>query len=267
MRFVILNYHIFKNAGMSLEEILDRNFGERFTRFDAPDRNARVDNAVLLDFLDRNGHLEAVSSHQIRYPIPAVPGFLFFDVCFLRDPLDRIRSMYDYARVKPLEGDPLSEMAVSLELRSFIERVLSDMPDWICDMQSAFLAGEENPRDVQLQRATRTMLQASFVGVVDRFAESIAAGEYFLRPVFAGFRSASAEVNVSKGLEGTVEERKRRLRDVCGERLYTELVRRNELDLELVERARVEVDRRFKVASGRRFDSPNTPTPGAHTRG
>src|SRR5262252_8533880 len=112
MRSVILNYHIFKNAGMSLEEILDRNFGERFARFDGPDQNARVDNTVLLEFLDRNGHLEAVSSHQIRHPIPAIPGFLFFDVCFLRDPLDRIRSMYDYARVKPIDGDPLSAMAL-----------------------------------------------------------------------------------------------------------------------------------------------------------
>jgi hypothetical protein len=250
MRFVILNYHIFKNAGMSLEEILDRNFGERFARFDGPDRNTRVNNGVLLEFLDRNGHLEAVSSHQIRYPMPKVPGFLFFDVCFLRDPLDRLRSMYDYARVKPLEGDPLSEMALKMDLRSFVERVLSDMPDWICDMQTAFLAGEDTLREDQLERATRTMLQASFVGVVDRFAESIAAGEYFLNPVFAGFRCASAEVNVSKGLEGTLEHRKQRLRDVCGERLYTELVRRNELDLELVERARVEVARRFRVASG-----------------
>jgi hypothetical protein len=241
VRFVILNYHIFKNAGMSLEEILDRNFGERLTRFDGADRNARIDNRALLDLLDRNSEIEAFSSHQIRYPMPAAPGFLFFDICFLRDPLDRIRSMYDYSRVKPIEGDALSEMALSMDLPPFIERVLSEMPDWICNMQTEFLGGEAS---------TRTMLQASFLGVVDRFAESIAAGEYFLRPVFAGFRCGSAEVNVSRGLEGTLEHRKLRLRDVCGERLYSELVRRNELDLALVERARLEVERRFRVASG-----------------
>jgi hypothetical protein len=251
MRFVILNYHIFKNAGMSVEEILDRNFGERLARFDGADRNARIDNRSLLDFLVRRGHIEAFSSHQIRYPLPAAPGFLFFDVCFLRDPLDRIRSMYDYARVKPLEGDPLSEMALNMDLRSFVERVLSEMPDWICEMQTGFLAGDEYSREAQLEQATRTMLQCSFVGIVDRFAESIAAGEYFLRPVFAGFRCASAEVNVSSGLESTLEKRKQRLREACGDRLYEELVRRNAMDLELVERARVEVDRRFSRSSSR----------------
>jgi hypothetical protein len=94
------------------------------------------------------------------------------------------------------------------------------------------------------------MLRTSFLGVVDRFAESITAGEYFLHPVFAGFRCAAAEVNVSRGLEGTLGRRKLRLEEICGEPLYAELVRRNELDLQLVDRARVEVERRFKVASG-----------------
>ncbi len=256
MRFVILNYHIFKNAGMSVEEILDRNFGERFVRFDGADRNAHLDNATLLDYLDQNPHVEAVSSHQIRYPMPVVPGFLFFDVCFLRDPLDRIRSMYDYARVKPLEGDPLSDMALSMDLRSFVVRVLSDMPDWICEMQTSFLAGEEGSSADRLDRATRIVMQSSFLGVVDRFAESIAAGEYFVRPVIAGFRCANAEVNVSKGLRGSLDNRKQRLREVCGDSLYAELVCRNQLDFQLVERARAEVDRRFRIASGQPCHPP-----------
>lgn len=254
MRFVVLNYHIFKNAGMSVEEILDRNFGERFTRLDGPDPNARLDDDKLLDFLDSNPDTEAVSSHQIRYPMPAAADFLFFDICFLRDPLDRIRSMYDYAREKPIEGDPLSEMAISLELRPFVEVILSDMPEWICEMQTVFLAGEDCPRDTQLEQATRTMLQASFVGVVDSFPKSIAAGEYFLRPIFAGFRCATAAVNVSRGLHGTLQTRKQRLKEVCGDTLYEELVTRNEMDLQLVARARAEVDERFRIASEQGFD-------------
>jgi len=48
-----------------------------------------------------------------------------------------------------------------------------------------------------------------------------------------------------------LEKRKQRLREACGDRLYEELVRRNAMDLELVERARVEVDRRFSRSSSR----------------
>ncbi len=82
MRSVILHYHIYKNAGMSIEETLDRNFGERFCRLDTDDPNGHVTNDDLLAYLNRNAHVQAISSHQIRYPIPAAPGIFFFDLCF-----------------------------------------------------------------------------------------------------------------------------------------------------------------------------------------
>ena len=47
---------------------------------------------ALLALLNSNPHLKAVSSHQIRYPVPQVRGLMFFDLCFLRDPIDRILS-------------------------------------------------------------------------------------------------------------------------------------------------------------------------------
>jgi hypothetical protein len=249
MRFVILHYHIFKNAGTSLEDILDHNFSGRFARFDGPDRNTRVDNTWLLSFLTRNPHLQAISSHQIRYPVPAASGFVFFDACFLRDPLDRVRSMYDYVREKPDERDPLSDLALNLDLSGFVERMLSDMPDWICDVQTRLLAGRGTPVDTRLDRAMQTMLRTSFLGVVDRFEESLTAGEFFLRAAFPGLRCRTAVVNASRGLEGTLEDRKRRLREACGEILYKDLVHRNASDLQLVERARLEVERRFRIAS------------------
>jgi hypothetical protein len=48
MRFVILHYHIFKNAGSTIEEILERSFGEGFARFDTLEREARVESEALL---------------------------------------------------------------------------------------------------------------------------------------------------------------------------------------------------------------------------
>ncbi len=238
MRSVILHYHIFKNAGMSVEDMLDRNFGERFCRLDNPDPNSHIANDEVLAFLQRNPHVQAVSSHQIRYPVPAAPGFLFFDLCILRDPLDRIRSMYDYTRQKPIEGDAMSELANRLDLGGFVEHLLTRMPHWICNAQAAVLGG-----------CAATVLQASFLGVVDCFEESLAAGEFFLRPMFSGLRCAAPAVNVSRGLDGTLAERKREMREACGSRLYEELESRNVLDLELVTLARAEVERRFSLAS------------------
>ena len=247
MRFVLLHYHIYKNAGMSVEEVLDRNFGERFCRLDSPDPNGRVENAELIGFLEQNPHLEAVSSHQLRYPVPAAPGFLFFDISFLRDPLDRVRSIYDYAREKPVPGDKVSDLANQLEPAAFINHLLARMPHWICNAQVDFLAGGTGRN--ALEQATHRILQASFLGVVDLFEQSLAAAKFFLRPVFPGLRCPVPAVNVSRGLEGSLAERKSRLRDACGSRLYAELEARNTLDLELLDRARTEVLRRFNRAS------------------
>jgi hypothetical protein len=253
MRSVILHYHIFKNAGMSIGTTLDRNFGERYCRFDTSDRNGQISNADLVAFLNANPHVQALSSHHIRYPVPTVPGFFFFDLCVLRDPLDRIRSIYDYTREKPLEGDPVSELSSRLDLGAFVAQLMSRSPRWCCNVQVGFLAGWADSGQSlgrsQMEYAKRTVLQTSFLGVVDRYEESLIAGEFFLRTVFPGLRCIASTVNATNGLGGTLEDRKRQLRDACGARLYEELERRNVLDLELVDLARAEIERRFKRAS------------------
>ena len=124
MRFVILHYHFLKNAGMSIESILHRSFGSRFSSIDTEERDGHITEDALLAHLRSNPLLQAVSSHQIRYPVPCVAGFMFFDVCFLRDPLERIRSMYDYFRQKPAAGDPVSDFANNLPLGEFVASLI-----------------------------------------------------------------------------------------------------------------------------------------------
>jgi hypothetical protein len=248
MRFVILHYHFLKNAGTSIENILHRSFGGYFTTIDTPDREGDVSNGELLALLQGNPLLKAVSSHQLRYPKPQVPGFLFFDVCFLRDPIDRIRSMYDYFREKPVAGDPVSDAASQAKLGEFIARVIEHMPWYANDAQVNLLANgtaNDPPTEEDFNRAVAGMLRTSFLGVVDRFHHSLIAGQHFLRPVFPELNCTPEAVNVSGGLESTLPERIAKVRDACESAVYAELVRLNALDAKLVTLARAEVDRRF----------------------
>jgi hypothetical protein len=242
MRCVLLHYHFFKNAGTTIEEILAHSFGH-FARLDNPDPNQPISNAELLKFLDRNPHVQAVSSHHINYPVPQAPGYLFFDICILRDPIERIRSTYDYFREKPFAGYPLSDLASQCTLADFFERLIESAPFFLNDVQVNLVANGEwdhPPSAEDLDRAARRILSASFLGVVERFGESLVAAEHALKPVFPTLNCAQPAANVSsKGTSVQVQE-------LCPPVLYEHLRKLNALDFELVKRANTEVARRFE---------------------
>ena len=249
MRLVILHYHIFKNAGSTIEDILDHSFGERFAKLDTRAGEGLISNPDLVRFSNARPDLRAFSSHQVRHPLPEAPGYLFFDICFLRDPIDRIRSIYTYFRQKPNPADAMSDLANRTALGDFIAGMIQDFPLFVKNVQVNLLAcagdsDEPEPRDLDL--AIQRMLATSFLGVVDCFDQSVAAGAHALRCAFPELDYHRPAVNVSDGLQGTVASRTEKLRQACSQEVYEELLRLNTLDRELVDRARAEVLRRFR---------------------
>ena len=229
-------------------------FFDRFARFDQPDYDAVIPNAGVVQFLHQNPSIQALSSHQIRYPLPAAPGILFFDVCFLRDPLDRIRSTYDYFRIKPVASEEVSDLANSLPLGEFLQCLVEQHPWRINDAQVNILAGRgvnDDPANrADLERAVAVMLETPFLGVVDRFRESLIAGRHWMRPAFPNFNFEQPAANVSRGMRSTLEDRIAQMQAECREPVWQEVLRLNQLDRELVERARA-VLRRFAMVPDR----------------
>ncbi len=251
MRFVILHYHIFKNAGSTIEDILDHSFGDRFGQLETGVNGGLIANTELVRYLDARPGLCAFSSHQIRYPLPEAPGYLFFDICFLRDPIDRLRSFYDYFRQRPNPGDPISALAnTSGSLGDFVAGMIRDHSLFVRNNQVNLLAcggDSDEPDERDLSLAIHRMRAASFLGVVDRFGESVSVGAAALRTAFPGLDWARPAVNVSRGMEGTVAERVAELRNACDPEVYNELQRITALDRRLVESARDEVRRRARA--------------------
>jgi hypothetical protein len=251
MRFLILHYHIFKNAGTTLENLLQKNFPQTFARFEGDGRDAQLSAAELLAFVREHPELQAISSHHLRYPRPCAPGFVFFDLLFLRDPIDRLGSIYTFFQQDAPTGDPLSRLAHESDLRGFFVELLEKHPHIANNPQVNMLAGDgaytRPPGPADLARATQTMLDAALLGVVDCFLESLVAGQYFWHPAFPNLDIAAAPANVASARGSTLAGRRAEVERACGPRLYRELAGLNELDLELVRRARAEVARRFHL--------------------
>ena len=239
VRYVLVHYHIFKNAGTTIEYSLDREFGEKFRIVHGPDPDSVLTGVDLARFLEANPDVDAVSSHHLKLPIPQIPRTVLIDCCFLRDPLKRIWSMYNYFR-RIDSTDELGERAKRVDAEAFVELLVRDYPHMINDVQVNLLANGgvylRPPNQLDLDRAAAMLDHTSILGVVDIFDESMTAAEYYLRPVFP-VKLHYVRQNVSD----------QPFQPLANPKLYNEVVALNRFDLELVNRAQHEVLRRFHV--------------------
>jgi hypothetical protein len=252
-RFVIVHYHVFKNGGTTLESIFEREFRSAFATLHGPGASSTLEAGDLEDFLRKHPQVRAVSSHHLRYPKPSIRHMVIFDCCFLRHPLERVDSMYRYLRESG-SRDELSERARSQGPREFLSGLLQESPHLIGDIQVNQLACSgvftRPVHAADLDRASDIFCNAAIPGVVEMFDESLMAAEYFLRPAFPTIRLEHSPKNVSRARTGA-QDPADRLTRFWGPDLYDDMLRLNQLDLELFDRARREIDRRVSLIPGR----------------
>ncbi|SFL14246.1 hypothetical protein [Lysobacter sp. cf310] len=253
-RFVILHYHIFKNAGSTIDYALHRNFGEGLVAF-----HGGYDDAVLVaddvsGLVNSDLSIRAITSHHLRYPKPVVRGVRFIDVCFIRHPLDRIRSLYHYGlKLEPTTW--LGGVAQSFDEQGFVAHLVMHAPHVINDVQVNLLASggfyARPPGAADLEDAYAIVERACALGVVDMFDISMVSIEHHLRPMFPTLSMEYVPQNVSSPQASEHEEGGDGLaaacRQVWGDALYAQVVALNEHDLRLYAKAREEVSRRFAL--------------------
>jgi hypothetical protein len=250
IRFVIVHYHIFKNAGSTIKSILAREFPGRFASLHGPTRDVVLNGGHLAEFLEKNSTVSAVTSHHLCYPKPAIRNTVLFDCCFLRHPLERVQSVYSYLRKIECD-DPLCRLAHRHSSADFVKFLLERSPHLISDVQVHRLvnggAFTRPASEMDLEQATRVLLEMAIPGVTGMFDESLVAAEYFLNPAFPGIRLEYVRQNVSAPSELDPAERQNQLRRLWGATAYEELARLNEFDLEIYRRAKEEVGRRLAL--------------------
>ena len=252
LRWVLIHYHIFKNAGSTVEYILHRAFGDRFVSLHGPGPDAILHASDVLAFLNDNPEVMAISSHHLKFPRPASPDYVIFDLCFLRDPLQRLWSIYRYMR-RVEAFDELGQMAKTSDVRKFTETLIREHPELINDAQVNLLSlggvYTRPPTATDLAVALDVLREIAVPGVVDIFDRSLVAAEYFLRPAFPLLQFQYVRQNVTPN-DGDTTVRGE-LREELGETLYAQLMKLNRLDYELLARARDEVERRYDMVPDR----------------
>jgi hypothetical protein len=234
MRTVILHYHLFKNAGTSLDTAFKDNFiedkGEWVTKeFPAhkPTNNEQVKKWIV-----ENPQAKCFSSHTALFPVPVIENVRVIPVLFIRNPIDRIASAYSF-EVKQ-GGDGFGAvLARNTNLSGYIETRLALVNDRQCrNFHAQRLATMFNTTYGDESKRAKMALEAlPFVGIVEKFSDSLVELETLL--ISEGFDDINlqpVERNVSRNIKKSLDEKMKELHDLIDEEVFLKLLQANELD-------------------------------------
>lgn len=246
-RPVCVHFHVFKNAGTTLDGALRREFGIAFAEFDGPRANYVLEHDEFRAFVETRPALRAVSSHQVRFPLPAIYDVRWRPLLLIRHPLDRALSAYSFHR-RARTRSASALQAKKSDLRGYVRWMMDLGPvSLICNFQTTFLStGPGTGKRPGLAAACARLREAALAGTVERFGESLLCAERNLAADFPGLDLSNHSRNVTRERRGRLEERLAQLRAELGADLHAELERRNELDFALHLEAARELDGRLQ---------------------
>jgi hypothetical protein len=250
-RKVLIHYHLFKNAGTSVDAILRRNFGAGWISKEfRPPRLINHQDAIRELILD-HPNVTAISSHTLTLPQPTIDGVEIFPILFVRHPLDRLKSAYEFER-KQQATTVGSKFAKELDFAGYLQARLAIPRDYSCRNFQAHRLAMAIPQ-AEATEAERALLAAArlpFVGLVEAFEASALRLQERLRPMLPAFESFDIKLNVTAALPAALEERLRRIREELGEECFASTMAANQADMSLYEAVVADYARESTSAEG-----------------
>jgi len=247
---VCLHFHIFKNAGSTVDWILDKNFSKNHLSMDNTENSGAILSwDKILDYFDKNPNVKAFSSHQIRFPVPNHTNFLFLPMVFIRQPIDRAFSIYSFK--KRSTDDSIGTIkAQSMTVEEFIKWNLS-MKNYnpMKNFQVLFLSDKDPKLEVNIDDfnlALERVKKCFIIGLVDRLDESLVLAEELLQDYFENIDLSYVKQNVSSDRKGDLNKRLEEGKSQISELLMEELINFNKLDLQLHSAVNEELNTRLK---------------------
>lgn len=198
-RTVFLHYHLFKNAGTSLDAILKSHFGDRWVtqEFKTADEN---NTAQIEDWIRATPQAVIYSTHTAVGPMPQVEGVEIVPLILLRDPVKRIISAYKFERQQQVDNWG-ANLAKSTDLEGYVTTRLGRPNDRQCrNFQTSRLAPFHPGEAPDGQRALAgvDLIHAKgLVGLVSDFGDFIERLNKRVQQVDPSFKGEVVRSNVS----------------------------------------------------------------------
>lgn len=240
---LLLHYHFFKNAGTSVDSALKRNFGALWINIEfqgPPVTHAEKIQAFILE----NPSLLAISSHTLLSPVPVIAGLTVLPILFIRHPVDRLKSAYEFERVQPVETFG-AKLAKRVDFVGYLEARWENRHDRSSlNAQAYRLARIMGQPDLEERRAAFAALdELPFIGLVEAFDASGERLERLAQQLYPSFRHHSVQANARRDPTSPLKQRLAGIRNDVGDEFYRRIEEHNDIDLDLHE----EICRRYGV--------------------
>ena len=173
-RTVILHYHFFKNAGSSLDKILQKNFNSKFLTKEFPNaKNINDKTEEVCNWIEENPDNIVFSTHS-SFSLPVIDNVNIISICFLRDPIDRIKSAYKFERKQDVKNFS-ADLAKKVDFNEYVRVLLKEQGEGgQCSNFQTYKLSEIVPiHNNALTNASEALSRISFVGLVEEFDKSM----------------------------------------------------------------------------------------------
>lgn len=237
MRKILLHYHLFKNAGSSIDRCLKESFGDRWHAFDPESASGVYTASELREIIDKNVEAVAFSSHCIVPPL-LVDSPQVSPIIILREPISRVFSAYTFEWQKQKGVDaPVGELdeyihaKFEMPRRNAIENFQTVRLSVTDDTQRC---PDPDKSDVELVEAACQVIDSlPAFGLVERFGESVAWLQKLYSGDFPSLDLQPVAANVTQSSSKPLWVRQKAIADKIGTELYNELLLRNQMDIQL----------------------------------
>lgn len=241
-RVIIFHFHLFKNAGTSVDEILKANFKEKWVtkefQYDPYHENVKE----VIHWISKEKEMIAFSSHTARLFDPIILekdyGIKMIPIIFVRHPIVRIHSAYLFERNVQKDLDTLeTAIARNTSLKGYCEIRWHLPNDHQCKnfhihRFSDMFFDEEG---ALLEKALKALDTLPFVGLVEKFEDSLKKLEQIVKKYFPEFKAFNVFENVQFVQYRSLEERLSKIEKEVGKKFYQKLIKANKEDIEFWE--------------------------------
>ncbi|MEH6590797.1 MAG: hypothetical protein V7746_11090 [Halioglobus sp.] len=244
-RAVLIHGHMYKNAGTTLDWSLQRSFGAGFV--DHRDDKAMKEGA---DYLQRYLHsqpaITALSSHWLTFELPKTGNPDYHLLMLFRDPMQRMQSVYHFERRQREATVPEQEWGKWDSFADYVRLKLRPQAGPVIkNYQTRYCSGDYFGTDLaRMFDAAVARIDATLnIGLVDRYAQSMALFEYNLATAYPKLDLSWQVQNRSE--EGTGKDGDAIYAQIETElgALWDEALAANQYDLKLLEYVRSRFER------------------------